>query len=73
MTVYCWAPPPIGAELIIFTLIAAVSQIVGIILLIRMFTFRNFTVGTAYARTVAFLTAVVGALLFSEIIPFPDG
>ena len=71
MNAYSWAPPPIGAEFITFTFIAAVSQIVGTVLLIRMFTFRNFTVGTAYARTEAFLTAVVGALFFSEIISLP--
>ncbi len=71
MNVYSWAPPPIGAEFITFTFIAAVSQIIGTVLLIRMFTFRNFTVGTAYARTEAFLTAVVGALFFSEIISLP--
>ena len=71
MTVYGWAPPPIRAEFITFTFIAAVSQIIGTVLLIRMFTFRNFTVGTAYARTEAFLTAVVGALFFSEVISLP--
>ncbi len=71
MKVYGWAPPPIGAEFVTFTFIAAVSQIVGTVLLIRMFTFRNFTVGTAYARTEAFLTAVVGTLFFSEVISLP--
>ncbi len=71
MKVYNWALPPIGAEFVTFTFIAAVSQIVGTVLLIRMFTFRNFTVGTAYARTEAFLTAVVGALFFSEVISLP--
>ncbi len=71
MAVYGWAPPPVGAKFLTFTFIAAVSQIVGTVLLIRMFTFRNFTVGTAYARTEAFLTAVVGALFFSEVISLP--
>jgi len=71
MGVFSWTPPPVGAEFITFTFIAAVSQIVGTVLLIRMFSYRNFTVGTAYARTEAFLTAVVGALFFSEVIPLP--
>jgi len=71
MSIFNWTPPPIGAEFLTFTFIAAVSQIVGTVLLIRMFNFRNFTVGTAYARTEAFLTAVVGALFFSEIISLP--
>jgi len=71
MRIFSWTPPPIGAEFLTFTFIAAVSQIVGTVLLIRMFSFRNFTVGTAYARTEAFLTAVVGALFFSEVISLP--
>ena len=71
MTVYGWVPPPIDAEFLTFTFIAAVSQIVGTVLLIRMFSFRNFTVGTAYARTEAFLTAVLGALFFSEVVSLP--
>jgi drug/metabolite transporter (DMT)-like permease len=71
MTIYGWAPPPLGAEFFAFTFIAAVSQIVGTVLLIHMFSFRNFTVGTAYARTEAFLTAVVGAFFFSEVVSLP--
>jgi drug/metabolite transporter (DMT)-like permease len=71
MTIYGWAPPTIDAEFLTFTFIAAVSQIIGTVLLIHMFSFRNFTVGTAYARTEAFLTAVMGALFFSEVISPP--
>jgi drug/metabolite transporter (DMT)-like permease len=71
MVLQGWAPPPIGSEFITFTFIAAVSQIIGTILLIHMFSYRNFTVGTAYARTESFLTAVLGALFFSEIISLP--
>ena len=71
ITLQGWAPPPVGSEFIIFTFIAAVSQIIGTILLIQMFSYRNFTVGTAYARTESFLTAVLGALFFSEIISLP--
>jgi drug/metabolite transporter (DMT)-like permease len=40
------------------------------VLLIYLFSFRNFAVGTTYARTEAFLTAVVGALFFNELINF---
>ena len=71
MSIYGWAPLNLGAEFFTFTFIAAVSQIVGTVLLIHMFSFRNFTVGTAYARTEAFLTAVVGALFFSEVVSLP--
>jgi drug/metabolite transporter (DMT)-like permease len=71
MSIYRWAPLTLGAEFFTFTFIAAVSQIVGTVLLIHMFSFRNFTVGTAYARTEVFLTAVVGALFFSEVVSLP--
>ncbi len=71
MIIYGWAPPPIDTEFLTFTFIAAVSQIIGTVLLIHMFRFRNFTVGTAYARTEAFLTAVLGALFFSEVVSLP--
>jgi len=71
MVLQGWEIPPIGSEFITFTFVAAISQIVGTVLLIHMFSFRNFTVGTAYARTESFLTAVLGALFFSEIISLP--
>ncbi len=71
MRIYGWTPPSIGVEFLTFTFIAAVAQIIGTVLLIHMFRFRNFTVGTAYARTEAFLTAVVGALFFSEVVSLP--
>jgi drug/metabolite transporter (DMT)-like permease len=71
MSISRWAPLSLGTEFFTFTFIAAVSQIVGTVLLIHMFSFRNFTVGTAYARSEAFLTAVVGALFFSEVVSLP--
>jgi drug/metabolite transporter (DMT)-like permease len=36
--------------------------------LIYLFSLRNFATGTTYARTEAFLTAIVGALFFNEVI-----
>jgi len=71
MNIYGWTPPPIDTVFLSFTFVAVVSQIVGTVLLIHMFSFRNFTVGTAYARTEAFLTAIVGALFFSEVVSLP--
>ena len=49
-----------------FCLLASIGQILATMLLIYLFSFRNFAVGTTYARTEAFLTAVVGALFFGE-------
>ncbi|MDH3414132.1 MAG: DMT family transporter [Gammaproteobacteria bacterium] len=55
----------------VFAVIASVTQVVATALLIYLFSLRNFAVGTTYARTEAFLTAVVGALLFGELITLP--
>ena len=55
----------------VFAVIASVTQVVATALLIYLFSLRNFAVGTTYARTEAFLTALVGALLFGELITLP--
>jgi drug/metabolite transporter (DMT)-like permease len=47
---------------------AGMAQIVATVLLIYLFSLRNFAVGTTYARTEAFLTAVLGATIFDEWI-----
>lgn len=60
--------PPLNPTFILFTLAASVAQIAATVLLIYLFTLRNFAVGTSYTKTEAFLTAVVGALLFGELI-----
>ncbi len=60
--------PTLTPYFLSFCLTASIGQIVATILLIYLFSFRNFAVGTTYARTEAFLTAVVGALFFSEFI-----
>ncbi len=62
--------PPLNSDFVIYTFIAAIMQIVATVLLIYLFSLRNFAVGTTYARTEAFLTALVGSLLFGEIITF---
>jgi drug/metabolite transporter (DMT)-like permease len=60
--------PPLNPIFIGFTLLGGVAQIVATVLLIHLFSLRNFAVGTTYARTEAFLTAFVGALFFGEWI-----
>ena len=55
----------------VFAVIASVTQVVATALLIYLFSLRNFAVGTTYARTEAFLTALVGALFFGELITLP--
>jgi drug/metabolite transporter (DMT)-like permease len=59
-------PPPLGFYF--FCLACAIAQIAGTVLLVRLFSYRNFAVGTTYARTEALLTALIGTVLFAEII-----
>lgn len=60
--------PPLTGTFIGYVILGGVGQIVATILLIQLFSLRNFAVGTTYARTEAFLTAVIGALFFGEWI-----
>ena len=48
--------------------LAAVTQIIATVFLIKALTLRNFAVGTALAKTEALLTAVIGALFFSAAL-----
>ncbi len=47
-----------------FALAAAVAQIIATVLLVKLFSFRNFTVGTSLAKTEAVQAAVFGTVLF---------
>lgn len=58
--------PPLNATFVGFAVFASITQILATILLIYLFSLRNFAVGTTYARTEAFLTALVGATFFGE-------
>lgn len=60
--------PPLTGTFIGYVILGGVGQIVATILLIQLFSLRNFAVGTTYARTEAFLTAFIGALFFGEWI-----
>lgn len=60
--------PPFNATFIGFTVLGGIAQIVATVLLIYLFSLRNFAVGTTYARTEAFLTAFIGSLFFGEWI-----
>jgi len=64
---------PIHIELtskfIISGALASVSQILATVFLIKALTLRNFSVGTALAKTEALLTAILGAMFFSAHLP----
>jgi drug/metabolite transporter (DMT)-like permease len=55
-----------NARFIIYGLMAGVAQIIATVLLVKCFSFRNFTVGTSFAKTEAIQTAVFGMLLFGS-------
>lgn len=58
--------PPFNPTFFAFVVLGGVAQIVATVLLVYLFSLRNFAVGTTYARTEAFLTAFIGVLLFGE-------
>jgi drug/metabolite transporter (DMT)-like permease len=62
------ALPPLNSSFFGLIVLGGVGQIVATVLLIQLFSLRNFAVGTTYARTEAFITAFIGALFFGEWI-----
>ena len=53
-----------NARFLLFSLAAALAQIIATFLLVKVFSFRNFTVGTSLAKTEAVQAAVFGTLMF---------
>ena len=53
---------------IIYGIAAGFLQIIATILLIRLFTLRNFAVGSCYIRTEILITAVIGLTVFGELV-----
>jgi drug/metabolite transporter (DMT)-like permease len=63
------AVPAIGVFVVLLCAVAGFAQIIGTNLLIMAFGYRNFAVGTAYAKTEAVQAAIVGVLLLGEHLP----
>lgn len=61
--------PPLGPAFLAYTLGGGIAQIFGTMLLIMAFGFRNFVVGTAYAKTEAAQLVIVSVLVFGVRIP----
>ena len=53
-----------------YCFIGGLLQIVGTVLLVELFSHRNFLVGIAYMKTEALQTAILGTLFFSESLGF---
>lgn len=60
--------PALNSTFLIWVVIAALSQIAAQALLIHLFSYRNFAVGTAYSRTEPVQAALFGLLFLSETI-----
>ena len=58
--------PSVTPQFWMWASIAAVSQIIATFLLLHLFSFRNFTVGTAYSRTEPVQAAFFALVLFGE-------
>lgn len=56
----------VNARFVVYGLLAGVAQIIATVLLIKCFNFRNFTVGTSFAKTEAIQTAVFGTVLYAS-------
>lgn len=60
--------PPINAMFLAWGTIGALAQIAGQVLLVIMFTRRNFVVGSAYVRTEPVQAVVLGLVFLSETV-----
>jgi drug/metabolite transporter (DMT)-like permease len=56
--------PTLNAQFMGYVTIAAVAQLVATLLLVKVLSMRNFTVGTTYAKTEGLLAALVAAMIF---------
>jgi drug/metabolite transporter (DMT)-like permease len=72
----CWVMatgatiPPIGSKFVILCLAAGLAQIIGTNLLLMAFGYRNYVVGTAYAKTEAIQGALLSMILLGERLPW---
>jgi drug/metabolite transporter (DMT)-like permease len=60
--------PAANARFLIWTVVGGLTQIFATALLIHLFSFRNFAVGTAYSRTEPAQAAVFGLLFLGETV-----
>ncbi len=60
--------PAMSAKFLLFTALGSLGQFLGTVLMVRLFQLGNFAVGTMLAKTDAVMTALIGTILFTEII-----
>lgn len=61
-----YAFPPLGAAFALWAVIGGLAQIFATILLVYLFSLRNFAVGTAYSKTEPVQAAIFGLILLGE-------
>ena len=61
-----FAVPDANARFLLYCLLGGVSQIVFTFLLVYLFSFRNFTVGTIYSKTDVAQVAVLGLVILGD-------
>lgn len=64
------ALPVPNSSFIFWALIGAVAQIAATFLLVHLFSFRNFAVGTAYSRTEPAQAALIALIIAGELLSF---
>lgn len=62
------APPLPGTTFFIYGFVGAIAQISATALLLHLFSFRNFVVGTIFSKTETIQSAVLGFILLSETL-----
>jgi drug/metabolite transporter (DMT)-like permease len=60
--------PAVSGWFLFYAFLGAAGQILGTFLLVHLFSFRNFAVGTTYTKTEAVQTAIFGFVLFGEAL-----
>jgi len=58
--------PPLNGAFFLWAVVGALGQIAATFLLIHLFSFRNFAVGTAYSRTEPAQAAIFGLIFLGE-------
>ena len=58
--------PGMGAGFVIWGILGAGAQVAAQVLLLRLFTLRNFAVGNAFARSETVQAALIGAVLIGD-------
>jgi drug/metabolite transporter (DMT)-like permease len=65
-----YAMPPVGVTFLVAAAVGGLAQILGTFLLVYLFSFRNFVVGTAYSKTEPLQAAGFGFLILGEAVNY---